>query len=210
MSARRDLAQGLARLAALFTPPRRRDWGLAIAREIDAIEDDGEAIRWASSAAAGLFCARLRDVATSAYPYRWALAGFLLTAGGAEAFSFVYVISIRFGWAAAMDGASAEVIRAMPEWGMVSWWLWCALILTAGVQLFRARRSSAWLLAFAGTMVLARLTAVNTGLLDAPLDPPPNPVAGAVIATILAATAAAAFFLTRRPPQAIGGPKRRP
>jgi hypothetical protein len=134
---------------------------VAIQQEIEAIMDDGEALKWSTGAVWGTLVTGAKSRVNPSTLSRLVLASMIVAVAVFRMKDALQVIQVRVGWAlpprildapdvvlpapgsAAPTGdALASLIQTYPLWSMAMLLVWSLLIGASGVQLLRRKRSS--------------------------------------------------------------------
>jgi len=162
MSFVREVSRALVSHGRAVMPESRRFWAAGMANELDRIEEDGAALRWALGGVMTAYLERVSEFFGSA-PVR----GLLLLPLLFEVMQSVFAQTMTLAWrlgATPMLGVMGEqtpggdyhrfipLLELVPDWYVWAGFVAGGLVLAAGVQLIR-RRPSAVVLFIAGVAV---------------------------------------------------------
>ncbi len=145
----RRLARALIQLGGRIAPSSRQDWARAMDAELDAVEGDGRALRWAAGCALTCAAERVGAMAVFRSPIlRWLLILPLVGVGLSDLFAPIMTLTYRQGWlgaTAALGGMTPgddyhrfiPLMTATPAWLFVLWALAGLLSLFAAWKLAR-------------------------------------------------------------------------
>lgn len=165
----RRLALRLVRHAAFVLPRGAASWGVAMQHEIEHIDSNRDALRWAVGCVSTGYLRRLASLSVvHTVAIRWLLAVFIAS-WTAPAFLAIPLFRLKLSG----ESATVPLLDALPTWSFVLDGI-AGLLYIAGVYcLLRKKASSVWIL-LAGTAVngIACISQVTAVLGASAPDPP--------------------------------------
>jgi len=162
MSVAREVSRALVSHAQMVMPESLAFWSAGMANEVDHIEDDGAALRWAAGGVMMSYLERASAVFGSG-PVRGLLILPLLFEVMQAVFAQTMTIAWRLDAKSVLKAMGAQtpgddyhrfipLLQLVPDWYLVSGFFAGALVLASAVQLVRRRRSAV-ILFIAGIVV---------------------------------------------------------
>jgi hypothetical protein len=156
----------------MVMPRSRGFWAAGLANELDHIEDDGAALRWAMGGVVTAYLERASAVFGSA-PVRGLLLLPLLFEGMQAVFAQTMTLAWRLGATGVLGVMGAQtpgddyhrfipLLQLVPDWYVASGFVAGALVLASAVQLVRRRSTSVGLFIAGIVLGLAAETLVHT------------------------------------------------
>lgn len=171
MTVAQTITRQLCAWAGWIAPPDRRDWAIAMTRELDVIRDEQGALNWALGCFIACLVERIRSMRILTIGLRLALAGACALFALGAALPVALILAYRNGWTAQLDSLEGSLVgddyaRLLPLLESVSSWqvgaglTAVALYLLAGGLIIFRRASASWV--FAAVVVLTGATvAIN-------------------------------------------------
>jgi len=151
-SMEKRLASRLVRHAAIVLPHSLARWGTAMQHEIEHIQPDRDALRWALGCVSTSYIQRLASLnVVQVLAFRWLLALFIASWAIGDFFAVRFLYLKTAGWLglkiAGDSGNFIAALSALPSWLILLDGIGGLLYIVAAYWLTRRKAASLWVLA---------------------------------------------------------------